>query len=123
MSSRNRSLITLVSLGVLFVLLLPQPLRAHALLVESFPKANSHIQPPTLSLRLRFNVRVDGSRSRCTLVSPTGDTIVLALDSQSKPNILTSRISGLTSGEYKVSWQVLAADGHISRGEFTFTVS
>jgi methionine-rich copper-binding protein CopC len=48
--------------------------------------------------------------------------IPLALDPQTKPNILSGKADGLTAGTYKLQWQVLAADGHITRGEFTFNV-
>jgi copper resistance protein C len=105
------------------VLFLPPELHAHAVLVDSTPVAGSTVHGPDLSLRLRFNVRVDGSRSRCTLISPDGGTTVLALDSQSKPDILTSQANRLGAGQYKLQWQVLAADGHISRGELTFNVA
>ena len=97
-------------------------LLAHAVLVDSTPKAGGVVKGPDVVVSLRFNVRIDGTRSRCTLVAPDGNNKTLVLDQQSKPDILTSKAAGLVSGKYKLQWQVLAADGHISRGELTFTV-
>jgi methionine-rich copper-binding protein CopC len=35
---------------------------------------------------------------------------------------LEARITGVGGGEYKLRWQVLASDGHITRGEISFQV-
>lgn len=104
------------------LVILPLKLDAHAVLVESKPAMGSTVKGPDLSVWLRFNVRVDGSRSRCTLVLPDGSTKLLPLDPHSKPDILTGKATGLVAGKYMLQWQVLAADGHISRGEFTFNL-
>jgi methionine-rich copper-binding protein CopC len=106
----------------MLVLALPTILYAHAVLMDSNPKANSTVKGPTLSVWLRFNVRVDGSRSRSSLVLTDGTTLPLTLDTQAKPNLLSARATGLSPGKYKLQWQVLAADGHITRGEFTFSI-
>jgi copper resistance protein C len=90
--------------------------------VEANPKTGSTVAGPDVPISLRFNVRVDGQRSRLTLVSPAGPTKPLTLDKQSSADVLTTKAAGLASGQYKLQWQVLAADGHISRGELAFVV-
>jgi methionine-rich copper-binding protein CopC len=90
--------------------------------MESNPKDGSRVKGPNLPLRLRFNVRVDGSRSRFFLVLTGGATMPVTLDPQTKPDVLSGNAAGLNTGRYKLQWQVLAADGHITRGEFTFYV-
>jgi methionine-rich copper-binding protein CopC len=107
---------------VALMLALPQKLCAHAVLVESSPKAGETVKGPDVPFHLRFNVRVDGSRSRCTLVLPDGTNKPLPVDTQSRPDTLTAKATGLHAGQYKLQWQVLAADGHISRGELTFNL-
>ncbi len=100
----------------------PVALYAHAVLVESNPKAGSTVKGPNLSVWLRFNVRVDARRSSSSLVLTDGTTKRLALDPQAKPNLLCGKATGLNAGKYKLQWQALAADGHITSGEFTFYV-
>ena len=95
---------------------------AHAILMESTPKINSTVQGPDLDITLRFNVRIDGSRSRILLVAADGTSTPLTLAQQSKPDILQMHASGLKSGAYKLQWNVLAADGHMSKGDVPFTV-
>jgi copper resistance protein C len=96
---------------------------AHAILMDSTPKLSSTIKGPDLDINLRFNVRIDGGRSRVSLVVPDGTTSTLMIASQSKPNTLQAHAAGLKPGVYKLQWQVLASDGHMSRGEIPFTAN
>jgi len=95
---------------------------AHAILMESTPKINSSVQGPDLDITLRYNVRIDGSRSRVMLLAEDGTLTQLTLAKQAKPDILQTHASGLKAGAYKLQWNVLAADGHMSKGEVPFTV-
>ncbi len=97
------------------------PAAAHAILLKSSPAPNSIVAGPDVSLQLQFNSRVDGKRSRVTMSGSANDHYQVDL-TQPNADSLTSKIAGLKPGLYHVLWQVLAADGHISRGEFVFTV-
>jgi len=96
---------------------------AHAILMDSTPKLNSTVKSSELNISLRFNVRIDGGRSRVRLVAPDGTTSTLTLASQAAPNTLQTHAAGLKPGAYKLQWQVLASDGHMSHGEIPFTVN
>jgi methionine-rich copper-binding protein CopC len=96
---------------------------AHAILMDSSPKANSAVSGSDLAINLRFNARIDGARSRIRLVAPDGRTSTLTLGTQSAPNTLRSHVAGLKPGAYKLEWQVLATDGHMSGGKILFTVN
>ena len=96
---------------------------AHAILVASTPKVNASVKGPTLAVLLRFNVRIDNRRSRLRLIIPGGSEIGLAVAQQSTPDTLASVATGLNPGGYRLVWQVLASDGHMSQGEVPFTVN
>jgi len=96
---------------------------AHAILMESTPKLNSTVKGPEVDITLRYNVRIDGGRSRVRLSGPDGKVSTLTLASQTSPDSLQTHAAGLKPGAYKLQWQVLASDGHISRGEIPFTVN
>ena len=117
LSQRRRLLLILVLLAGAAPICL-----AHAVLMESTPKINSTVQGPDLDITLRFNVRVDGSRSRILLLAYDGRSTALAIAKQSKPNILQTHASRLKAGAYKLQWNVLASDGHMSKGDVPFTV-
>ena len=95
---------------------------AHAILRESTPALNSTVQGPDVDISMRFNVRIDGSRSRVLLVAPDGTSSALPLAAQAKPDILHTCATGLKPGAYKLQWKVLASDGHMSNGVVPFTV-
>jgi copper resistance protein C len=52
----------------------------------------------------------------------TGTSQTLKLRKDSGPDKLTADLDGVTPGAYKLRWQVLSVDGHISRGDVPFTV-
>jgi copper resistance protein C len=47
----------------------------------------------------------------------------LELSKPASSNTLTSQAKGLPPGEYRLRWQVLASDGHLTRGEIPFSVT
>lgn len=96
---------------------------AHAILLESSPSINSTISGPTVPVKLRFNVRIDATRSRLTLVKPDATTHSLTLVKDAPADTLASQAQSLAPGEYRIRWQVLASDGHITRGEIPFHVT
>lgn len=95
---------------------------AHAVLMESSPALKSSVSGPDVPLKLRFNVRIDAARSRLTLVDPEGASQALEISKQDSPETISAEAKGLHSGLYRIRWQVLASDGHITRGEIPFTV-
>ena len=114
-----------IQLAVLIIVALPAAavrLDAHAVLKSSSPTAGSVVAGPDVPVTLTFNVRVDAARSRLELLMPDASTIPLPAGKQPSPDTLASKLSGLKSGTYTIRWQVLAPDGHISRGEIPFTV-
>jgi methionine-rich copper-binding protein CopC len=96
---------------------------AHAIIVESTPQVNGVVTGPRLEVKLRFNERVDGSRSRLTLVSPDGVSHTIRLSQQASPDSLLATVPDLAPGRYQLHWQVLAGDGHITQGTIPFTVT
>jgi methionine-rich copper-binding protein CopC len=95
---------------------------AHAVLLEAAPAAHASVEGPLVKVRLRFNSRIDAARSVLSLVLPDKTARPLAIETQPSPDTLTAEATGMKSGSYTLRWQVLAADGHITRGEVPFEV-
>jgi len=104
--------------GLLFVFPMPR-LDGHAILLSTVPASNETIHGGEVHVQLRFNARIDAKRSRIILVLPDGKDRLLATD-QPSPGLLTSEVSGLLPGSYILQWQVLAEDGHMTRGQLPF---
>lgn len=97
-----------------------RPAQAHAILVQSDPPHAGRLPPGARTLSLRFNSRLDRLRSRLTLTRPDRSQAVLAL--QDGPDDQLSAAVTLAPGAHTLRWQVLAIDGHITRGDLPFTV-
>jgi methionine-rich copper-binding protein CopC len=98
------------------------PSAAHAVLLESTPALKGAVSGPDVPIKLRFNVRIDSLRSRLTLIHPDGSAQTLEISKQTPADTLSAEASGLAAGAYRLRWQVLASDGHITRGEIPFSV-
>jgi methionine-rich copper-binding protein CopC len=124
MRPSHRVLLVVCLLAVVAMFLMAHSAMAHAILLESSPSINSTVAGPDIPINLRFNVRIDSTRSRLTLVKPDGSTQSLAITKDGTADAaLASQAQGLTPGEYRIRWQVLASDGHITRGEIPFQVT
>ena len=99
-----------------------RPAAAHAIIVDSTPAVDAAVKGPDVAISLRYNSRIDRGRSRLTLIRPdrTKDTIAIAPDGP--PDIINAHLQ-LPPGAYIVRWQVLAVDGHITRGDVPITVT
>ena len=92
------------------------------MLLESNPAAHATVSGSSVTVKLRFNVRIDVKRSRVALVLPDSSQKLMIVN-QPTPDVLESQATGLANGHYSLRWQVLASDGHITKGEIPFSVS
>lgn len=77
---------------------------------------------PEVALSLIFNSKIDNARSRLELVTPNKQTVVLKIEPEHKAGEVAAHAHDLKPGAYILRWQVLAIDGHITRGEIPFSV-
>ncbi len=117
-----RTLFAVVLSVAAMALAFPRPALAHAALVRSYPAANATVSGSEVNLQLVYNSRIDASRSTVVLVGPDSQSRKLSFPPQSAPQTLATKLTKLTPGLYKLNWQVLASDGHVTRGEFSFRV-
>jgi len=94
----------------------------HAIVLSTTPGLRETVPGPDVAIKIRFNSRIDSKRSRLTLLAPDGNQTMLGIAEASSEDSLISEAKGLKSGVYLLRWQVLALDGHITRGEVPFRV-
>lgn len=97
------------------------PVWTHAILLDSTPTAKATVRGPEIAVRLKFNSRIDAVRSRLYL-STTAGVKQVAISQQAEPDTLTGKVGNIPPGSCELRWQVLAVDGHITRGQLPFTV-
>lgn len=118
---RRRAALTGLATAAL-VALQPPAAQAHAILEGSSPPIGGSVKAGAVTLRLRFNSRIDHRRSRLTLTAPDGHQRIVTMDRGSAPDIINAHLD-LKPGAYTLRWLVLAVDGHITRGDVPFTVT
>ncbi|WP_207539310.1 copper resistance CopC family protein [Sabulicella rubraurantiaca] len=108
--------------------LLPRPARAHALVIGSEPASGARLPEGPREAVVRFNSRIDRERSQLLLAprreaaGGTADEQRLDLVSGGPDTELRATLPPLAPGAWRLRWQVLALDGHITRGDIPFTV-
>lgn len=102
-------------------LLHPHAAAAHAILIASQPPEGGSVPAGTVAIHLQYNSRIDRARSRLTLTRPDHGQTTLPIAAEGAPDEMNTAAT-LTPGAYVLRWQVLAIDGHITRGDVTFTV-
>jgi methionine-rich copper-binding protein CopC len=118
LSKRLAIVLVLVSAAVA----VPAPAWAHTELLSTSPADAAVMTSPPGEVTLTFSgpVRADGST--VTVTGPDGrthsDGAVAVIDF-----VVHQPVRDLTSGDYQVQWQVVAADGHPMSGQFTFQLS
>ena len=109
------------SITALLAVLLPASAGAHAILMDSTPAVHASLPAGPQAITLQFNSRIDRERSRLTLIAPDKSQARLPIGPEGTPDVMTTAAT-LQPGDYTVRWQVLAVDGHITRGDVPFTV-
>ncbi len=95
------------------------PAFAHAVLTGSTPAPGATLTPGPQRVVLHYNSRIDAARSRVTLLgSPPTDLPIVPTGAA---ELTVTAV--LTPGKQILRWQVLALDGHVTRGDLSFVVT
>jgi copper transport protein len=101
--------------------LLPVPALAHASLVGSDPAPGAVLPAAPAVITLRFSEAVTVAGPGISVLAPSGRPVP-SPGMRARGTRLTSAFRGTAEGTYLVTWQVIAADTHPSRGQLTFSV-
>jgi len=111
----------LVCVMVLFVLF-PQGVDAHAQIQRSSPAAESELSSAPREIRITYTENINGDLSTATLWTESGDSVSVKLSTENDNVLILTPSSDLADGVYKVKWQVLSVDTHVTEGSFRFAV-
>jgi methionine-rich copper-binding protein CopC len=98
----------------------PSQVLAHAIVVASSPAPRQTVATSELKIALRFNSRVDRSRSRLVLMRPGGAQETLAIKEGGVGETIETEAKALEKGGHRLLWQTLSLDGHVTHGEIPF---
>jgi copper resistance protein C len=112
-----------IGMALLGLALSPTGVMAHAILEQSQPPAGGSVGSGRVDMSFSYNSRIDRDRSRLNLTRPDHTQTVLRISQAGPPNVIITSTELTIPGRYVVRWQVLAIDGHITRGDVPFTVT
>jgi methionine-rich copper-binding protein CopC len=96
-------------------------LEAHMKVEKTAPAANAVVNAPESYVQVFFSEAPDLGVSKLEIKGPSDKTSLVGVHVMDKS--LMAMIEGdMPDGTYTVSWQSAGPDGHIQKGDFTFTV-
>ena len=96
-------------------------IEAHMKVEKSEPAANAVVTSPQPHVQVFFNEAPDLKVSKMEIKGPSAATKLVQLHVMGKS--LMAMVEGdMPDGVYTVSWQGAGSDGHVQKGDFTFTV-
>lgn len=118
-TSQLTRLAIIVALG----LMLPALPKAHAELQKTQPAANATVSTAPAHIQLWFDEEVDVKVSKIELTGPSGKVALGATHTMDPKSLMADITGKLANSTYTVTWQTAAADdGHVSKGDFKFTL-
>ena len=95
---------------------------AHMAYSKSVPAQNATVSKSPSELQVWFTQDPEPAVSRLSLQGPTGEISLGKTIVDKDRSIAASVENSLSPGSYIVSWRAAGDDGHVLRGEFSFTV-
>ncbi|HWW86736.1 MAG TPA: copper resistance CopC family protein [Vicinamibacterales bacterium] len=106
----------------LAVVALTALVQAHTKLEKSEPRAGAVVTAAPGQIQLWFNEKLDAAVSKIDLTSPSGKVDLGPAHAMADKSLMAAITGKLGDGTYTVGWQTAGDDGHVVKGDFTFTV-
>jgi methionine-rich copper-binding protein CopC len=105
-------------------LAIAQLAHAHALPKHEVPAAGATVSSSQNSVAIDFDDGLESEFSAITVTDARGNSVTSgkAVVDPSNAKLMWVALNALTPGVYTVTWVAVAADGHRTEGEYTFTV-
>ena len=119
---RFRQIIALT--GAIFLAFSASPASAHTVLVNSIPQSESIISslPPEVTITFAEELIAIGDSNSIRVFDESGLDVSQGEVLVSGPTLSKALETSEKIGKYKVEYRAVAADGHVIKGEFTFSV-
>ena len=119
---RFRQIIALT--GAIFLALSASPASAHTVLVNSIPQSESIISalPPEITITFAEDLIDIGNSNSIKVFDEAGLDVSQGEILISGPTLSKTLMGSDKNGIFKVEYRAVAADGHVIKGEFTFSV-
>lgn len=97
--------------------------QAHTHLEKSEPADGATLTAAPTTVQLFFNEKPDLKVSKVEVTGPSGKVALGPAHSMAEKDLMAAITGTLANGKYTVSWQAAGKDGHVAKGEFSFTLA
>ncbi len=106
------------------VVVVPAALLFHLELKSAVPEKDAILSAPPAVVTLTFTAKANARLSAIAILRPDSTEVMkLTVAATKEPNTLQGTLSRpLPPGRYVVRWRTAAADGHVVRGAYGFSV-
>jgi methionine-rich copper-binding protein CopC len=111
-----------VILAAVAALALSVWVQAHTKLEKSVPADGATVTSAPAAIELYFNETLDMKVSKVEVTGPSGKVELGPAHSMAAKDIMAAVKGTLGNGKYTVAWQAAGDDGHLQKGQFSFTV-
>jgi len=103
----------------------PNAALAHGVLERATPAAGSTVHGSPAEVKLSFSQALEPAFSTVRVLNAGGKQVARKDQTLDAADARELRVSlpPLTPGAYRVIWRVLSRDGHVTRGDLSFTVA
>jgi methionine-rich copper-binding protein CopC len=95
---------------------------AHNKLLKSAPNAGATLKTSPARVEMWFAEKPDLAVTKIAVKGPAGPVETGPLHANAATSIAADFKGKLADGLYLVSWQTAGDDGHVAKGDFSFTV-
>ncbi len=115
---------TIALVGAIFLAFSASPAPAHTVLVNSIPQSESVINslPPEVTITFAEELIAIGDSNSIKVFDSTNNDVSQDEVLVAGPTLSKALKTSDKTGEFRVEYRAVAADGHVIKGEFTFTV-
>ena len=109
-------------LGLVMTALLAAPAWAHMALSKAAPSDKATVTVAPTQVQLWFTQKPDATVSRVVLSGAGGEVKLGTLKLVDERSLMAPIEGTLADGTYTIAWQSAGDDGHILKGQVTFTL-
>lgn len=115
--------LTAASALVLASALAPAPLRAHAYPIVVVPADGAVLREPPREVRIQFTEGIELEFSRIDVKNAAGEKMNAGNIRRIADDTVAVAVKALGPGTYRIEWQVLSVDTHVTDGVVRFTIA
>jgi methionine-rich copper-binding protein CopC len=118
------NILLVISLLAILPAVMPRAAAAHAFPDHSEPRVGSTVEGSPVQVRIWFDGELESAFTTIVVQDESGRQVDKGNGGvdRSDPTLLEVELPQLLSGTYHVFWDVLARDGHRTKGDFTFII-